>query len=216
MHSLKREESVNFFSHLIGALFMPVGTFLLIQGSAKDLLSVVTLLIYGISVTLLFSASSLYHYMKKEENEKSIWRTLDHVSIFFMIAGTYTPITAMVLDGPWRVSILAVQWGLVALGLVQKLIWLRAPRWLTTAIYLAMGWIAIVALKPLYDHTSMELILLLFGGGVLYSIGAVIYAMKKPNPFPGFFGFHEIFHIFILAATVVLYILVYRIVTGLF
>ncbi len=194
---------------------MPVGTVLLIHVGRGDLLSVATSIIYGLSVTLLFSASALYHYKKKEENEKSIWRTLDHISIFFMIAGTYTPVVSLVMNGAWRISILSVQWGLVVLGLILKLIWLRSPRWLTTAIYLTMGWIAVIALKPLYDSTSLSTVLILLGGGILYSLGAVIYAVKKPNPVPGFFGFHEIFHLFVLAATIVHFILVYRIVAGL-
>lgn len=215
MKPLKREERINCLSHLAGALLMPLGTAFLIHQSPRDIASVISILIYGMSVTLLFSASALYHYKKKEENEKSLWRTLDHISIFFMIAGTYTPICVLVLGGAWGVSILAVQWGLVVLGLILKLIWLRSPRWLTTAIYLAMGWIAVVALKPLYDHTSLEAMLLLLAGGILYSLGAVIYAVKKPNPFPGLFGFHEIFHVFILAATAVHYLLIFRIIAGL-
>ena len=99
----------------------------------------------------------------------------------------------------------------MALGLILKLFWLRSPRWLTTGIYLAMGWVALAALKPLYDRSSLTMLLYMLGGGVTYSVGAVIYALKKPNPVPGFFGFHEIFHVFILAATVLLYLAVWTV-----
>lgn len=208
----KREEMLNFYSHLLAALLMPLGTFVLLISNQGGRTAVIPIIVYGVSVTLLFSASALYHYKKKGENEQSLWRTLDHVSIFFMIAGTYTPICALVLDGAWRVSILAAQWALVGFGLILKLVWLRAPRGFTAAVYLAMGWMAVIAFKPLYDRTSLTNMALLLGGGVLYSIGAVIYARKKPNPVPGFFGFHEIFHFFVLAAAVLHYILVFRIV----
>jgi len=212
MKPLKREESVNALTHLAGALLAPFGAALLILRSGRTAGEVVSLIVYGLSVTLLFSASALYHYNKKKENEKSLWRTLDHISIFFMIAGTYTPFCVLVLKGTWGIVILSVQWGLVALGLVLKLIWLRSPRWLTTGIYLAMGWVALGALKPLYDRSSLTMLLLMLGGGVTYSAGAVIYALKKPNPVPGFFGFHEIFHVFILAATALLYGAVWTVV----
>ena len=128
-----------------------------------------------------------------------------------MIAGTYTIVCYLSLSGTWRISIISVQWGLVALGLILKFIWLRSPRWLNTGIYLLMGWVAVVALKPLYDNISTNAFISLISGGLVYSVGAVIYAIKKPNPLPGLFGFHEIFHLFILAATVIHFNLVYQV-----
>jgi len=205
MINIRRSEAVNFYSHLAGALAMPFAMAYLLSVSSKSATEIVSILVYGLSVMMLFSASALYHYKKKEENEKTIWRTFDHISIFFMIAGTYTPFCLLVLDGVWSIVIISVQWGLVVLGLIQKLIWLRAPRWFTAAVYVAMGWVAVFALKPLYDNSGVQLIILMFSAGIVYSIGALIYAMKKPNPIPNFFGFHEIFHVLILVATAILY-----------
>ena len=181
--------------------------YLLFKTSSLDL-NIVTI-IYGISNMILFLASSLYHANKQKEDEVSIWRKLDHIAIFIMIAGTYTPIIYVYLTGYWRWSIIIIQWSLVVGGLFFKFFYLNAPRYLYTIIYLLMGWMGIVPIKKFLSTMPGSSLLLLFGGGLSYTIGAIFYIIKKPK-FNIYFGFHEIFHIFILLGAVLHYLLVYE------
>lgn len=160
-------------------------------------------------MTGLFSFSALYHATKRIEGATNAWRKLDHIAIFFMIAGTYTPISYIYLSGAWRWSMILVSWAFVIAGILLKVFFIKAPRILSTVLYLLMGWLAIIPLRMLWQnmpHTSFFLIL---GGGIAYSIGALIYALKKPHPAPGIFGFHEIFHVMILAGAILHYVPVY-------
>jgi hemolysin III len=209
---LKREESFSSLSHLAGAALALVGTLVLALRSHSAALLAVAL-IYGLSMTFMFSASALYHAFKTEEGGTGFWRRLDHLAIFFMIAGSYTPLCWIHLTGGWRWSILGVQWGLVLLGLVFKLFFINAPRFIVTGIYLVMGWVAVVAVKPLLASMSAWNMWLFFFGGVFFSIGAVFYAIKRPNLVPGFFGFHELFHVFVVLGAGIHYLTVYRIMS---
>jgi len=164
--------------------------------------------IYGLSVIALFIFSTLYHGFKKQEDGTGLWRKLDHVAIYIMIAGTYTPVVYIYLDGAWCWSIIVIQWVLVALGILFKFYFIRAPRGLSVVLYLLMGWMAILLVNQLWPVISHLSFGLLLGGGVAYTAGAVIYAIKKPNPVPGVFGFHEIFHLFILLGALLHYIVV--------
>jgi hemolysin III len=204
---MKATERISFYSHLAGSFLFVPGTFLLLFLSRKAWPLMTVSAIYGLSVIFLFSASSLYHYFKKQEGEISLWRKLDHFAIFVMIAGTYTPVTYVYLTGWLRAGILIFQWSLVFAGFFFKFFYLKAPRWIYTAIYLLMGWSAIFTIKPLFAAMTPLSIFLLFAGGVSFTIGAVFYMLKKPVCSPGF-GFHEIFHFFILAGGVFHYILV--------
>ena len=208
---VQRQEMWSFGSHFLAALAAVVGTVVLAVASRDSSLRVVSL-VYGGSMVFLFTASSLYHAFKDQEDGGSIWRRLDHLAIFFMIAGSYTPICYVYLTGPWRWSILGVQWGLVVLGLGFKLIFLHAPRVATTAIYLVMGWIAVVPFEQLRDRMDGSSASLLIGGGLAYTVGAICYAAKRPNPAPGWFGFHEIFHLFVILGALLHYLLIYRLV----
>ena len=204
---MKPTERVSFYSHLAGALLFVPGTVLLLFLSRQTWPLMTVSAIYGLSVIFLFSASSLYHYFKKQEGEISLWRKLDHFAIFVMIAGTYTPVTYVYLTGWLRAGILIFQWSLVLAGFFFKFFYLKAPRWVYTTIYLMMGWSAIFTIKPLFAAMTGTSIFLLFAGGVSFTIGAVFYMLKKPVFFPGF-GFHEIFHFFILAGGIFHYALV--------
>lgn len=121
--------------------------------------------------------------------------------IFLMIAGTYTPFCLVPLRGAWGWSIFGVVWGLAAAGVFFKILWITAPRWFSTIIYLLMGWVCIVAIYPIVQTVPLGGVIWLASGGMLYSVGAVIYGMKKPNPWPGIFGFHEIWHFFVLGGS---------------
>jgi hemolysin III len=198
-----------FYSHLVGAIAAAVGTVFLVMVARYSASALITALIYGVSMVFLFLASTLYHAFKKEENEKSFWRRMDRLAIFFMIAGTFTPICYMYLDGTWRWSILAIQWGLVGLGLVSQLFFPRAPRILYAVIYLVMGWMALFPLKQILSYMNLAQGILLFTGGVFFTLGGIIYATKKPKLIPGIFSFHELFHITVLIGGGLHYAMIY-------
>ncbi len=204
---MQKREYVSFFSHLAGFFLAVAGTFWLVflTWGALDLF--VVSLIYGLSITFLFLSSSLYHAFKKEEGGASIWRRLDHFAIFVMIAGTYTPISYIYLSGAWGWSLIAIQWTLVIAGFFFKFFALKAPRFLYTLIYLVMGWVGVVSFGTLFPAMSWAAITFLVMGGLSFTAGAVFYILKKPVLSP-FFGFHEIFHIFILLGGIFHFLLV--------
>jgi hemolysin III len=193
---------------------MASATILLAYTARKDPLSLAVAIIYGACSTLLFTASTLYHLNKKEENERSVWRTIDHMSIYIMIAGTYTPICALVFNNVWGITIVSVQWGLAIAGFLSEMFWIRRPRWLSTGLYLAMGWVVFSAIVPLVKGLSCSSLVLFGSGGFAYSVGALIYVLKKPNPIPGIYGFHEIFHTLVLVANSLYFVMIYKIING--
>lgn len=210
---IKKQERVSFYTHFIGIFASIAGTMILLSVTSSIQEKLVSL-IYGFSIIFLFSASSLYHALKQKENETSIWRKLDHLAIFFMIAGTYTPVTYVYLEGAWFWSIISIQWGLVLFGVFFKFCFIKAPRILYTLIYLAMGWMAIIPINKFLNGMTLEIELYLFTGAASFTIGAIIYALKKPTILPGVFGFHELFHLFILLGGILHYLMVYGAITG--
>jgi len=212
--AFQKSDLFNFYSHLAGAVASLAGYIVLLCASGGDVTKIVLSSIYSICAIFIFTCSSIYHGQKAEDDDTNPWRKLDHIAIFFMIAGTYTPIAWVYLDVYWRWSIIGAQWLLVILGLVFKLVYIKGPRWLTIAIYLLMGWMALIPLGQMLAAMPFSSIMLLFTGGVAYSVGAVIYALKKPNPFPGIFGFHEIFHFLVIIGAVLHYLMVYAAIKG--
>lgn len=195
-------EKISAYTHGGTVPLMIAGTIALLFISAENLAAQIVSLIYGLSGIFLFSASFLYHSKKNSENDKSFWRKLDHTAIFFLIAGTYTPVTYFYLEGKMKWGILIAQWSLVITGTVFKLFFINAPRVIGTVIYLLMGWIVVIPISTLVQTMPATALFFLAAGGMSYTIGAVIYMMKKPNPLPYFFGFHEIFHILIICGAV--------------
>lgn len=210
----QKKERFSSFSHIFGALASILGLPLLLVLSYPSVEKLILSIIYTLSTTFLFFCSGFYHAFKKSENEVSIWRKFDHIAIFVMIAGTYTPICYLYLDGFWRWGILGAQWFLVICGLIFKLFVLNAPRYITTGIYLLQGWMAILPLYQLYLKMPLFSLILMGLGGILYSIGAIIYNHKKPNPIPDVFGFHEIFHVLILMAAFSHYLVIVMSIAG--
>jgi len=207
--TIKKQESFNFYSHLAGVIVAVVGTVFLALVASYSTSALITALIYGISVVFLFLASSLYHAFKKEENELSFWRRMDRLAIFCMIAGTSTPICYMFLDGSWRWSMIAIQWGLVGFGLVSQLFFPRAPKVFYAIFYLIMGWIAIIPIKKMLEGMTTMQGVLLFAGGLFFTLGGLIYATKRPRLVPGVFSFHELFHIMVLIGGGLHYAMIY-------
>lgn len=199
----KLRDPVNGLTHLIGALLSIIAlTFLVYDASLYGKVwHVVSFAIFGSSLILLYSASALYHLLPVSEKGQRILRRIDHMMIFVLIAGTYTPVCLIPLRGPWGWSLLVGIWVLAVTGIVLKAVWMQAPRWFSTMLYLVMGWLALVAFWPLMHTLPMAGIAWLVLGGIFYSIGAIFYGTKWPNIIPGWFGFHEIFHLFVMAGS---------------
>jgi hemolysin III len=190
-------------SHLVGAAVGIWGVIDLGRRAGQRLppLEASAFVVFGVSGVLMYSVSALYHLLHLSDAKRVILRRVDHTMIFLLIAGTYTPFCLLPLRATYGIPILATVWGVAIGGLLVKLFWLHAPRWLSTGIYIGMGWIGITAIFPLINELTGPGLTGLIGGGVLYTGGAVIYAIKRPDPFPPHFGFHEIWHLFVLAGT---------------
>ncbi|MGE4518629.1 MAG: hemolysin III family protein [Desulfobacteraceae bacterium] len=211
---LRTSEKFNFYSHLAGVIAASAGAVFLAAKADSSPTSLAVCLVYIFSVIFLFSASSLYHAFKKRENELSFWRKMDRLAIFFMIAGTYTPVSYFCLEGTWRWAMIALQWGLVAFGAVSQIFFPRAPRVFYASVYLAMGWSAIFPINQILSNMTRTQQNLLFAGAAAFTAGGIIYALKKPDFFPGSFGFHELFHIMVLAGGVFHYSLIYNLMAN--
>jgi hemolysin III len=187
-------------SHMYGALVsIPLGLALVIaapSGRAR-----LAALIYAFAVTGLLSTSATYHRIDWRRPRARAWmRRLDHSMIFVLIAGTYTPFSLLVLHGTLATAVLIVVWAGALGGIVLNLVWISAPKWVTASVYVALGWVAVIAMPQLAERLGAGGVALLMGGGLLYTAGAVIYATQRPNPSPAVFGYHEIFHALVLAA----------------
>jgi len=164
--------------------------------------------IYGLSLILLYGASSLYHWVRTTPQKELLLKKIDHIAIYFLIAGSYTPVFYYGLEGAWRWAMLISVWSLALLGMALKIWFIHAPRYVSSAFYVSLGWIALVPFLQLIKHLPVGAVILMAVGGVLYTIGAVIYATKIFDFFPKRFGFHEIFHLFIAAGSVVHFIMI--------
>ena len=157
--------------------------------------------IYAVSLSALFGTSALYHRVNWKRPRARLWmRRLDHTMIFFLIAGTYTPFALLVLHGTLATAILIAVWVGALAGTIVEMIWIEAPKWVTAIIYLQLGWVAIVAFPELWKQIGVGGTALVAAGGLLYTAGAVVYAIQRPNPNPAVFGYHEIFHLLVIAA----------------
>ena len=206
-------EPWNAITHGVGVLLALVGGVLLVVLSAGDGRRTVAFAIYATSLVLLYLASTLLHAVRARPEVLRRLRVFDHAAIYLLIAGTYTPIALVSLASvspAWGWSIFGIAWGAAGLGVLFKLVWLDAPRWLSTALYLALGWMAVVAIAPLLQALPGSAIGWLAAGGAFYSVGAVIYALKRPDPWPQVFGYHELWHLFVLAGSICHYVLMLR------
>ncbi|MCQ1530031.1 PAQR family membrane homeostasis protein TrhA [Lutispora saccharofermentans] len=211
----KLREPVSGLTHLAGAVLSVVGTVFLIAFavSTGTPLNIASVSIFGASLILLYTASSLYHLLTVSKKAIGVLRRIDHMMIYVLIAGTYTPLCLIGLKGKLGLGLLIGVWSLAVLGIVLKLVWFNAPRWIYTSFYLIMGWLVIIAIIPLIKMIPSGGIWLLVAGGVFYTIGAVIYGAKWPFRKNNIFGFHEIFHIFVMLGSLFHYFFVLEYLT---
>jgi hemolysin III len=161
---------------------------------------VISLTIYGLSLIFLFSASATYHMVQVKEKALEIFRKIDHAAIYFLIAGTYTPFCVNAFSGFWQWGLLSIIWSLALIGIVVKIFYIRAPRWLNAGMYLVMGWLSIAAIGQMLAVLPVWVLSWIIAGGMIYTLGAIVYVTKIFNFVPGVFGFHEVWHIFVTLA----------------
>jgi len=174
------KEPINAFTHFLGFLMsIPIMITLTMKAYQNaSLLSVIAFLIFGISLLLLYGASTIYHTLNISQKGTALLRRIDHMMIFVLIAGTYTPVCLIPLRGKWGWTLFIAVWGFAFAGILLKIFWLNAPRWFSTLLYVVMGWLVLVAFVPLERAIPIGGIVLLASGGIVYTIGAVIYAVK--------------------------------------
>lgn len=195
-------EPVNGLTHGIGAVFAVVGLIVLLYKAfiSGSISKIIAFSIFGGSMVLLYLASSLYHSLQVKQKTLAFFQKLDHAMIYVMIAGSYTPVCLLVLEGNWRWWVFSAIWSVALIGIIKKFVW-TVPRWLSTAFYLAMGWFGILLFPAMMEKLPVPFLVWMIAGGLSYTVGAVIYGIKKPNPIPEWFGHHEIWHLFVMGGT---------------
>lgn len=208
---LRIREPINSVSHLVGVVLSMVGLIILLVKSvqAGGTVHLVAALIFGISLILLYTSSMIYHGVVSSVEVIRALRKIDHCMIYVLIAGTYTPICLLTLQGKLGIGLLIAVWSLAILGIALKLVWFDAPRWLYTGFYLLLGWLAVFFIYPISLALPGEGVLLLVLGGLFYTTGSIFYALKPQRLKLWKLGFHEIFHLFILAGSITHYLFVY-------
>lgn len=198
----------------LAAMFLAAGGAipLLIKASEFGSVYVLSMMIFALSMIALYGASAFYHAIMLPPSVIRTFRKLDHSMIFVLIAGSYTPVCVIVLDRRVGLSLLAIVWAFATLGILLKMLWINCPKWLSSLIYIGMGWSAVLVCKPIYTSMSMAAFAWLLAGGILYTIGGVVYALKlkdfnKRHPY---FGTHEIFHLFVMGGSFCHFIFMYN------
>ncbi|MBS5164453.1 MAG: PAQR family membrane homeostasis protein TrhA [Butyricicoccus sp.] len=206
----KARDPFSCYSHFLGAVGSVIGLFLMLSHAVRQhagAMTMVSVSLFCLSLTALYTASAVYHYALAGEQTLRLLKKLDHSMIYILIAGSYTPIVLRYLKAPDSYLFLAVIWGIALFGIAVKLLWIDAPRLLGTILYLLMGWAVLFRLDVVLSMATPAIVLLALGG-LSYTIGGVIYILKKPNCSP-LIGFHELFHLFVLAGSLAHYLVVY-------
>ena len=205
-------------THFIGMLMaMFAAVPLLIKAAREpDRIHLIALAIFIVSMILLYAASTTYHTLDLSERANKILKKIDHMMIFILIAGTYTPICLITLKGPVGYGLLALVWGIAIVGIVIKGFWIYCPKWFSSVLYIAMGWVCVLAFTQIMNALPRAAFLWLLAGGIIYTIGGVIYALKLPifNSKHKNFGSHEIFHLFVMGGSFCHFIVMYAFVAG--
>lgn len=200
-------------THYIGmmlAIFASV-PLLTKAGISENVSCFVSFAVFMLSMILLYGASTLYHTVNLKGKALKLFKKIDHMMIFVLIAGTYTPVCVMVLGGKVGYSLLGLVWGIAIIGMIIKAFWVTCPKWFSSLIYIAMGWVCVLVFKPLWNSMPHSAFLWLLIGGIIYTIGGVIYALKLPlfNAKHKYFGSHEIFHLFVMGGSICHFIFMY-------
>lgn len=194
----KLREPVSGLTHLGGAIASAGGLAALLVLGWQGLDKVVSSLVYGLSLVGLFAASAAYHLARVRPRVQAFLRQLDHAAIYLLIAGTYTPFCLITFTGFWRWGLLAIVWSLAGIGILVKLFTINAPRWLSAGLYLLMGWSCLAAIGEMLAVLPVFVLGWLLAGGVIYTLGALVYITRAMDFWPGRFGYHEVWHIFVL------------------
>lgn len=196
----KLREPVNSLTHWGGAILALVGLIALLIVGWDTPAKIISFIIYGVSLIFMFSASATYHMVRVKDKALEIFRKIDHAAIYVLIAGTYTPFCINAFEGFWKWGMLSIIWSLALIGIVVKIFYIRAPRWLNAGIYIVMGWLSVLSAGEMLAALPAWVFIWLITGGVIYTLGAIVYMTKIFNFKPGVFGFHEVWHIFVLLA----------------
>ncbi|MBP1925872.1 hemolysin III [Sedimentibacter acidaminivorans] len=207
-----KKEITSALTHLGGAIFAIIGMIMLLYNAIKsqNTMSIIAFIIFGLSMILLYSTSTIYHFIDaSKQKAKLVMRKLDHIMIFVLISGTYTPICLLALKSVVGYTLLGVVWTITLIGVFIKIFWINAPRWVSSGLYIGMGWISVLVFAPLVKSMALGGVIWLVLGGVMYTVGGVIYGLKRPNIDKPWFGFHELFHLFVLAGTFCHFVMMY-------
>jgi hemolysin III len=208
------DEVINTVTHMTGAVFSLLGMVLLIVFSAADgkPWQLISFSIYGLSLLLLFLASSLHHGLNISPKINETFRLFDYLAIFILIAGTYTPLCLVISRTTWGWSIFGVVWAVAIIGIIIKSVFPAIPKWVTHTLYISMGWVGVILIIRSISLIGATGFALLLAGGIVYTVGAAVYYFEKPNPVPGKFGFHEIWHLLVLLAAALHFMFMYLVV----
>jgi hemolysin III len=194
------------------AFFFAFGACTILLLNAYGTKSIIATVIYSLSLIGLFGISALYHRPNWKPHQRMWMRRMDHAAIYILIAGTATPICLLALSPSIKGKLLQLIWGAASLGILQSLFWVNAPKWLSSLLYIFVGCLIIPYFSDFKAALPASNLWLIFSGGVIYIAGALIYALKKPNPFPKFFGYHEIFHLFVIAGAALHFVVIYQLI----
>ncbi len=198
----------------LAAMFLSAGASLplLLKASDFGIIYVFAMLVFAVSLILLYGASAFYHAINLSPKVIRVFRKLDHSMIFVLIAGSYTPVCILVLSPDTGIPLLILVWGFSIIGILLKILWINCPRWLSSAIYIALGWSVVLVMRPIYIPLSHAAFLWLLVGGIIYTAGGIVYALQltKFNKKHPYFGSHEVFHLFVMAGSFCHFIFMYQ------
>lgn len=210
----KIREPFNGLSHLVASFFALAGLIVLVAGSWEEPRKMLSLVVYGASLVLMMAASAAYHSLHGSPRRIEFLRKIDHAAIFVLIAGTYTPLCLNLFSGFWRWGLLALVWGIAVTGMTTKIFVIDTPKWLTAGAYVGMGWLAIAGIGEFLRVLPGGALAWLLAGGIVYTLGAVVYATKIFDFKPDVFGYHEIWHLFVVGGALCHFILILLYVAG--
>lgn len=196
----------------LAAFFMTLGAGSLLAAKSTSTDATIASVVYVFGLLFLFGVSSIYHIPHWEPQPRAFLKRIDHSAIFILIASTFTPLCMLALREAPGKQLLIIIWSAAGLGLIQSIFWVKAPKWVTAVLYVIMGWLALPYLGELKDTLGSVKVLFIVMGGIVYTVGAVFYAMKKPNFRPGIFGYHELFHFFTIIGALLHFVVIYQLI----